>query len=568
MAKLDVIKVFIASPGDLAEERELFPLILGQLNEIKAEGIAVQLKPLGWEDTLPGWGRPQELINDDVRQCDIFVMMLWKRWGTPSGEFDSGTEEEFTIAYETFKKAGSPYLLLYFRSVPQAMMADPGEQLKKVLKFRAMIEEQRIGLFRTYDQTPQWRDLLMKHLSQWIDRRVYGSRYATETDDLTTETGLEVDKRLIALQTELEKTTAQLKTTQSKLRAEAVRYAVEATLLSEEGSLTLAEQKFAKSIELYEEPEVLQKFALFLQQTGSLDRARSFFERVLGVTETGTQEPLRANACAGLGSIFATTGDSKRAETMFLEALKIDSKIGRNISIATTCINLGNVYMSIREMGKAEEMYTKALQINESLGRMKGLATSYVNIGNVNMRKRDLSTAREMYSKALQINRAIGRKKGLASSYVGLGSVYASEGLLDDAEDAYREAIDLYQETKSKGGLATAYLNLGSIDMAKGELSNAEEMYKSALEVYTALGRKRGMASAYRKLSMVYKRKEDPAQATIVWGKAVELSKDLKDDEQAIAIRYLTTQKTEPIVIERDIGELLEDVEEEATREP
>ena len=54
------------------------------------------------------------------------------------------------------------------------MMADPGDQLRKVLSFRARVEEERIGLFKIYDDVGQWKDILIRHLSQWLDRRVYG----------------------------------------------------------------------------------------------------------------------------------------------------------------------------------------------------------------------------------------------------------------------------------------------------------------------------------------------------------------------------------------------------------
>ena len=67
--------MFIASPGDLAEERKLFPEILKQLNQIKAHEMGVELEPLGWEDTLQGMGRPQSKINEDVKKCDLFVML-------------------------------------------------------------------------------------------------------------------------------------------------------------------------------------------------------------------------------------------------------------------------------------------------------------------------------------------------------------------------------------------------------------------------------------------------------------------------------------------------------------
>ena len=55
---------------------------------------------LGWEDTLPGYGRPQALINRDVEQCNLFIGLLWRTWGTPpalDSTFSSGFEEEFRL---------------------------------------------------------------------------------------------------------------------------------------------------------------------------------------------------------------------------------------------------------------------------------------------------------------------------------------------------------------------------------------------------------------------------------------------------------------------------------------
>ena len=42
------------------------------------------------------------------------------------------------------KTNGKPEIWLYFRAVPDDMLADPGEQLKKVLSFRSSIEKGKI----------------------------------------------------------------------------------------------------------------------------------------------------------------------------------------------------------------------------------------------------------------------------------------------------------------------------------------------------------------------------------------------------------------------------------------
>jgi hypothetical protein len=71
-------------------------------------------EPTSWEDTLPGYNRPQELINKDVDACELFIGILWRRWGQESGKFSSGFEEEFVRVKERKIRTDSPELWLFF----------------------------------------------------------------------------------------------------------------------------------------------------------------------------------------------------------------------------------------------------------------------------------------------------------------------------------------------------------------------------------------------------------------------------------------------------------------------
>jgi len=140
---LQRVPVFIASPGDLTAEREIFPKVIEKVNRMKAKSKGILLEAVGWEDTLPGKGRPQEKINGDVKNSHLIVMLLWKRWGSATGEYSSGFEEEYEVA-----RANDKEIWLYFREIPDDMLADPGEQLRKVLEFRNRVETERKFLFR------------------------------------------------------------------------------------------------------------------------------------------------------------------------------------------------------------------------------------------------------------------------------------------------------------------------------------------------------------------------------------------------------------------------------------
>lgn len=166
----NVLTVFIASPSDLSAEREVAFRLVEELNQtLKILDWSIDL--LGWEDTRPGFGRPQGLINRDVERCNLFVGVLWRRWGTPpstGGTFTSGFEEEFAVARTRRSNTSSPEIWIFFKAVETAQLADPGAQLKAVLAFRDSLIAEKTILFKDFDTTDTWRDLLRRYLLEHV----------------------------------------------------------------------------------------------------------------------------------------------------------------------------------------------------------------------------------------------------------------------------------------------------------------------------------------------------------------------------------------------------------------
>jgi HEAT repeat protein len=155
--------VFLASPGDLAEERQLAKEAIESVNRIgRYQGWHVEL--LMWEDRRPGAGRPQEIINRHVDECDLFVGLLWERWGQPTGKYTSGFEEEFERARTRRQNTDQPDIWLAFRKVDLSKLGDPGDDLKRVLAFRAKQVSQRELLFTEFGNPHEWR----AKFSEWL----------------------------------------------------------------------------------------------------------------------------------------------------------------------------------------------------------------------------------------------------------------------------------------------------------------------------------------------------------------------------------------------------------------
>ncbi len=92
-----VIKILIASPGDVEEERSVIPEVISRWNNINAESTSVVLLPVKWEThSAPRLGDcAQGIINNQlVDSCDMVIGVFWTRLGSPTGVSESGTAEE------------------------------------------------------------------------------------------------------------------------------------------------------------------------------------------------------------------------------------------------------------------------------------------------------------------------------------------------------------------------------------------------------------------------------------------------------------------------------------------
>jgi hypothetical protein len=109
-------RVFIATPGGLDDERKVFRKTLEDYTASDAEPRGLTFHPVGWEDTLGGAGRPQELINEDLRQCDYAVFVWHDRWGSTAGNGTMvGTEEEWKLAEELYKTGQVRNIAVFFK---------------------------------------------------------------------------------------------------------------------------------------------------------------------------------------------------------------------------------------------------------------------------------------------------------------------------------------------------------------------------------------------------------------------------------------------------------------------
>lgn len=160
----NVVNVMIASPGDVAAERQAIESIIHNWNSVNAEERQTVLMPIKWEThSTPEMGdRAQAIINRQVLdKCDLLVAVFWTRLGSPTGESPSGTVEEI----RKHLQAGKP-AMIYFSRKPVDPESIDAKQYESLKAFRAECEKR--GLIARYENPQEFRDAFSRHLAQIV----------------------------------------------------------------------------------------------------------------------------------------------------------------------------------------------------------------------------------------------------------------------------------------------------------------------------------------------------------------------------------------------------------------
>lgn len=183
MDQKKIIKCFIASPGDTIKERNICEKVFTEINTGIGIPYGFELKSLRWEnDVHPGIGVDgQDVINRQIEgKYDLFIGIMYTRFGSLTNRAESGTVEEFNSAYEKAKELKTMEIMFYFNDQPTSPSKIDWEQYSKVQKFRDNVVGQKC-MYWMYDGPEDFENQLRKHLNQYFnDQFTSGNSKAAE----------------------------------------------------------------------------------------------------------------------------------------------------------------------------------------------------------------------------------------------------------------------------------------------------------------------------------------------------------------------------------------------------
>lgn len=190
MTESPVLKIFLSSPGDVAEERALAEFVFRRLADEVAH--AVRLTFVIWEhEPLFGHTGFQQQI-ERPSQSDLVVSILWSRLGSrlpsdfacaPGEPAPTGTEFEIRDALASYAERGKPNLLIY-RKIPGPQIGlgsvdfvERSDQYRRLDEFCRNTFYDPAGAVvvahHTFTDSHGFERRLAEHVRRWLDREVH-----------------------------------------------------------------------------------------------------------------------------------------------------------------------------------------------------------------------------------------------------------------------------------------------------------------------------------------------------------------------------------------------------------
>lgn len=195
MKKIHVLRIFLASPGDVQPEREMIFTLKDDLDILIGKHKNIKFEIVNWErNTYPGIGiDAQAVINNQIdNQFDVFIGIFWQRFGTPTSRYESGTEEEYEIARLKFDNdPKNTHILMYFKTQEVDIYKVDIEQFQKVKRFRDKISNEGGVYYATFERTDDLKNLLQIHLSNLI-----ADKFSSKKKTAVTKTAAESKKQM------------------------------------------------------------------------------------------------------------------------------------------------------------------------------------------------------------------------------------------------------------------------------------------------------------------------------------------------------------------------------------
>ncbi len=170
---ITVYDLLISCPSDVAEYVDMLEKEVLHFNNFFGRSNNIMVRTRHWsKDTYSEFGNPpQELLNKQiVDSSDMALGVFWTRFGTPTENYGSGTEEEIERMLAMGKQ-----VFLYFLDKPVCPSKINQEQYKKIQTF--MDNHKNEGIFFNVPDEKALTNKFRENLELYFDSIIRGAEF-------------------------------------------------------------------------------------------------------------------------------------------------------------------------------------------------------------------------------------------------------------------------------------------------------------------------------------------------------------------------------------------------------
>lgn len=549
---MKTIKIFLASSEELKEERLEMTDLMSRLNQtFKGRGIELELKRWEYLDASMGVKRKQDEYNEVLKDCDICLVMFWRKLGSYTGE-------ELDVAYQCHKDKVRPEKIYVFFKNPD------GDDVTDELKEFIWNYESRYGghffcKFQTVDAMKlefllqfelYQKDQLGSQAIEVRNEHVYIDNEAfVDLNNIPFAANNEGYKKL---QSELKELHEEIADMQAKLEKKNKKLERKKADYDEnpDDEDCLEDYKDAKE-DVDRLTDDLQKR---LNRKNALEKEfereqQNLFNTARRITEQRGQKISERMARA----IEAfERGDAQRADVILdeaekdFEAVREDFRLTKKVSVQAleeqiqrASYKMSNTSILIDErIAKTLEIYEEADAFAQEINYDQEKYIEFLFDYAAFLEKyAKYSRAIESYNRLMKLCEVFYGKEhpDTAKSYSGLGVAYYYVGDYDKALVYYQQALDIRVKVLGKDHPDTAqsFNNIGRVYNSIGCYDRALDYFQQALDIYkVVLGKEHpDTAISYNCIGKIYAEYNDYDKALDYHQHALNIFKEVLGKE-------------------------------------
>ncbi len=160
--------LLISCPSDIREDEEIAWIrnAVDCFNKTNNSGIHINIVYWKYNAYAESGDRAQELLNRQlVNDCDAGVAIFWSKFGTPTGEYGSGTVEEIMMLL-----SGGKQVFTFFCNKPYPPDVNKDE-LNKIREFKQWYQDKGKGIYKEYSSNEEFQQIIYYNIAQYFGKQ-------------------------------------------------------------------------------------------------------------------------------------------------------------------------------------------------------------------------------------------------------------------------------------------------------------------------------------------------------------------------------------------------------------